>query len=135
MWQKVDDRVTPDWEHALTLAEDLTLAGYRNSRLPNPEELKSTVTHKRENLAIDPALAEYRRELCLGPVSTKSADATCRESSRVTVAGRKRFLFHRARPTASRFTRRSEGKGSAVAAGEKSQGYADSGIHPTEGYI
>ena len=57
MWQKVDDRVTPDWEHALTLAEDLTLAGYRNSRLPNAEELKSTVTHKRENLAIDPALA------------------------------------------------------------------------------
>ncbi len=47
MWQMADDGITRDWEDALGYAEDLTLAGYDDWRLPNVKELQSIVDYSR----------------------------------------------------------------------------------------
>lgn len=62
MWQQVDDGVARDWEDALSYAENLTLAGYSDWRLPNAKELQSIVDYKRcpdvtNSPAIDPLFA------------------------------------------------------------------------------
>ena len=45
MWQKTDDGKGRNWEEALRYAEDHTLAGYRDWRLPNQKELHSIVDY------------------------------------------------------------------------------------------
>jgi len=47
MWQKSDDGTARDWENALSYAENLTLAGYSDWRLPNSKELQSIVDYSR----------------------------------------------------------------------------------------
>lgn len=47
MWQKADDGTSRDWENALSYAENLTLAGYSDWRLPNAKELQSIVDYTR----------------------------------------------------------------------------------------
>jgi len=59
MWQQSDDGTTRDWENALSYAENLTLAGYNDWRLPNVKELQSIVDYTRSpditnSAAIDP---------------------------------------------------------------------------------
>ena len=59
MWQKADDGTTRNWEQALAYAEDLTLAGQDDWRLPNAKELQSIVDYTRApdatgSAAIDP---------------------------------------------------------------------------------
>lgn len=59
MWQKADDGQSRDWENALSYAENLTLAGYSDWRLPNAKELQSIVDYTRcpsvtNSPAIDP---------------------------------------------------------------------------------
>lgn len=59
MWQQADNGSTYDWENALAYAEDLTLAGYDDWRLPNAKELQSIVDYSRspsttDSPAIDP---------------------------------------------------------------------------------
>ncbi|MBF4691978.1 DUF1566 domain-containing protein [Fusibacter sp. Q10-2] len=45
MWQMADDGATRDWEEALSYAENLSLAGYEDWRLPNVKELQSIVDY------------------------------------------------------------------------------------------
>ena len=45
MWQKSDDGKGRNWEEALKYAEDMTLAGYGDWRLPNQKELHSIVDY------------------------------------------------------------------------------------------
>lgn len=47
MWQKNDSNDSLNWEYALAYAEDLTLAGYSDWRLPNTKELQSIVDYTR----------------------------------------------------------------------------------------
>ncbi|HOJ04597.1 MAG TPA: DUF1566 domain-containing protein [Bacteroidota bacterium] len=47
MWQQSDDGVARDWEHALEYAEQATLAGYTDWRLPDIKELQSIVDYSR----------------------------------------------------------------------------------------
>ena len=59
MWQQADDGMTRDWEDALDYAENLTLGGYTDWRLPNAKELHSIVDYTRcrdasSSAAIDP---------------------------------------------------------------------------------
>ncbi len=59
MWQQADDGTTRDWEDALSYAENLSLAGYDDWRLPNAKELQSIVDYSRcpdvtNSAAIDP---------------------------------------------------------------------------------
>lgn len=59
MWQQADDGVSRDWENALSYAENLSLAGNSDWRLPNPKELNSIVDYSRSpditnSPAIDP---------------------------------------------------------------------------------
>lgn len=59
MWQQNDDGTMRDWENALSYAENLTLAGYSDWRLPNAKELQSIVDYTRcpditNSPAIDP---------------------------------------------------------------------------------
>ncbi len=59
MWQQNDDGNTRDWENALSYAENLTLAGYSDWRLPSAKELQSIVDYTRcpdvtNSPAIDP---------------------------------------------------------------------------------
>lgn len=59
MWQQDDDGILRDWENALSNAENLTLAGYSDWRLPNAKELQSIVDYTRcpditNSPAIDP---------------------------------------------------------------------------------
>ncbi|MDX1351316.1 MAG: DUF1566 domain-containing protein, partial [Putridiphycobacter sp.] len=59
MWQQADDSNKRDWENALSYAENLTLAGYNDWRLPNAKELQSIVDYTRcpavtNSPAIDP---------------------------------------------------------------------------------
>ena len=59
IWQKADDGTTRNWEEALAYAEDLTLAGQDDWRLPNAKELQSIVDYTRApdatgTAAIDP---------------------------------------------------------------------------------
>jgi hypothetical protein len=62
MWQQTDDGIPRDWEHALSYAENLTLAGYTDWRLPNAKELQSIVDYSRcpdisNSPAIDPVFS------------------------------------------------------------------------------
>ncbi|WOO39337.1 DUF1566 domain-containing protein [Rubellicoccus peritrichatus] len=59
MWQKADSGAGMDWEDALSYAESLELAGYRDWRLPNAKELQSLIDYTRapgvtNSPAIDP---------------------------------------------------------------------------------
>ena len=59
MWQQADDGIARDWQNALSYAENLTLAGYSDWRLPNVKELNAIVDYKRSpsetnSPAIDP---------------------------------------------------------------------------------
>lgn len=47
MWQQADDGVARDWENSIAYAENLTLAGYTDWRLPNAKELQSIVDYTR----------------------------------------------------------------------------------------
>lgn len=47
MWQKADDGTSRDWENALSYAENLSLAGFSDWRLPNAKELQSIVDYTR----------------------------------------------------------------------------------------
>lgn len=55
MWQKVDDGTTRTWEDALSYAENLSLAGYDDWRLPNAKELHSIVDYTRAPDAAHPS--------------------------------------------------------------------------------
>ena len=59
MWQKADNGTGLDWERALKYAENLTLGGHKDWRLPNAKELQSIVDYSRSpqtshSAAIDP---------------------------------------------------------------------------------
>jgi Protein of unknown function (DUF1566) len=54
MWQQSDDGIAKNWKDSLAYAEDLTLAGYSDWRLPNARELQSILDYTRRNPAIDP---------------------------------------------------------------------------------
>ncbi|WP_218849764.1 Lcl C-terminal domain-containing protein [Winogradskyella vidalii] len=59
MWQQADNGATYDWGSALEYAEDLTLAGHSDWRMPNAKELQSIVDYMRSpsttnSPAIDP---------------------------------------------------------------------------------
>ena len=59
MWQKADDSIGRDWEHSLSYADTLTLAGHTDWRLPSAKELQSIVDYSRSpqttnSPAIDP---------------------------------------------------------------------------------
>ncbi|MCP3936631.1 MAG: DUF1566 domain-containing protein, partial [Actinomycetia bacterium] len=59
MWQKADSVLTYNWEQALDYAENLTLAGHTDWRLPNVKELQGIVDYSRSPAtsgtpAIDP---------------------------------------------------------------------------------
>jgi hypothetical protein len=57
MWQQSDDGNTYDWENALAYAENLTLAGHTDWRLPNAKELQSLVDYTRSpNTTSSPAI-------------------------------------------------------------------------------
>ncbi|MBL0024063.1 MAG: DUF1566 domain-containing protein [Saprospiraceae bacterium] len=45
MWQKTDDGNTYNWQNALSYAENVTLAGYSDWRMPNAKELQSIVDY------------------------------------------------------------------------------------------
>ena len=47
MWQQADDGQTRNWQDALIYAENLSLAGYSDWRLPNAKELQSIVDYDR----------------------------------------------------------------------------------------
>ena len=47
MWQKTDDGTSRDWSTSLTYAENLTLGGKSDWRLPNAKELQSIVDYMR----------------------------------------------------------------------------------------
>lgn len=59
MWQKVSAPAAYTWQQALAYAEDLTLAGHSDWRLPNRSELQSLVDYSRGYPAIDPLLAPH----------------------------------------------------------------------------
>ncbi|MHC4445213.1 MAG: Lcl C-terminal domain-containing protein [Planctomycetota bacterium] len=59
MWQQADSGTGMNWQGALNYAENLTLAGYDDWRLPNAKELQSIVDYTRSpdtsgSAAIDP---------------------------------------------------------------------------------
>jgi len=59
MWQQADDGIPHDWENSLSYAENLSLAGNSDWRLPNAKELQSIVDYTRspqtsESPAINP---------------------------------------------------------------------------------
>ena len=55
MWQAVDSGATLDWENALSYAENLTLAGHDDWRLPDVKELQGIVDYSRSPNATNPA--------------------------------------------------------------------------------
>ncbi len=62
MWQQADDGNGRNWEDALAYAEELSLAGYDDWRLPNAHELQSIVDYQRSMQAtgspsIDPVFS------------------------------------------------------------------------------
>ncbi|GAB5556848.1 MAG: hypothetical protein SchgKO_10610 [Schleiferiaceae bacterium] len=58
MWQQADDGNTYDWQDALDYAENLSLAGHSDWRLPNAKELQSIVDYSRSpNSTSSPAIA------------------------------------------------------------------------------
>ena len=72
MWQQADSGVGMDWEAALAYAENSTVAGYNDWRLPNIKELQSIVDYTKSPSASDPNL--------LGPaIDTNYFDITTLE--------------------------------------------------------
>ena len=67
MWQKGSSPARYVWEDALVYAENLSLAGYDDWRLPNRNELHSLVDYSQENPAIDPLLADDTKSSWGGP--------------------------------------------------------------------
>ena len=62
MWQQTDDGVARNWEDALSYAENLSLAGHGDWRLPDAHELQSIVDYQRSmqftgSPAIDPVFS------------------------------------------------------------------------------
>ena len=58
MWQQSDNGTTYDWQNALSYAENITLAGHSDWRLPNAKELQSIVDYTRSpNTSASPAIA------------------------------------------------------------------------------
>ncbi len=62
MWQQADDGAGRTWEQALVYAEDLSLAGYQDWRLPNVKEMQTLLDYNRSpdatgSAAIDPLFA------------------------------------------------------------------------------
>ena len=55
MWQKSDDGVPRNWEEALAYAENLSLAGHDDWRLPNAKELESIVNYSQAPDASEPS--------------------------------------------------------------------------------
>ncbi len=65
MWQKADSLEGMDWQEALQYAENLTLDGYDDWRLPNAKELQSIVDYSRSpdtsnSPSIDPVFETSR---------------------------------------------------------------------------
>lgn len=56
MWQKADDDNARNWEAALAYADELTLAGHDDWRLPSAKELQSIVDYTHAPDAVDPDL-------------------------------------------------------------------------------
>ncbi|MCF8459837.1 MAG: DUF1566 domain-containing protein [Flavobacteriales bacterium] len=57
MWQQSDNGNTYDWENGLSFAENLSLAGYTDWRMPNAKELQSIVDYTRSpNTTSSPAI-------------------------------------------------------------------------------
>ena len=52
MWQK-ETAGQENWDRAIVLCENLTLAGYNDWRLPDINELQSIIDHSKYNPAID----------------------------------------------------------------------------------
>lgn len=56
-WQQSDDGNTYDWENALSYAENLTLGGHTDWRMPNAKELQSIIDYsKSPNTSSSPAI-------------------------------------------------------------------------------
>ncbi len=53
MWQKQGPESTKNWKDALSYCEDLSLADYRDWRLPNRKELRSVADYGKYNPATD----------------------------------------------------------------------------------
>jgi uncharacterized protein YdiU (UPF0061 family) len=51
MWQRTPDSILRTWANALTYANDLTLCGYSDWRLPNRKELRSLINYGQANSA------------------------------------------------------------------------------------
>jgi hypothetical protein len=71
MWQKYNSGAGMDWQDALEYAENLSLAGYDDWRLPNTKELQSIVDYSRSpqetySPAIDPIFSTTEIEDYLG---------------------------------------------------------------------
>ena len=64
MWQKDDSGAGKNWEDALSYAENLTLAGHDDWRLPNAKELQSIIDYTRAPDATDSA----KRSPAIDPV-------------------------------------------------------------------
>ena len=72
MWTKADSGKGVNWQQALAYAENLTLAGHTDWRLPNAKELQSLVDYDRSPVAADPS----RRGPAIDPIfqTTRLAD-------------------------------------------------------------
>ena len=51
MWVRTPDSTTRTWANALTYANDLTICGYTDWRLPNRKELRSLINYEQANSA------------------------------------------------------------------------------------
>ena len=90
MWQKADSVVTYNWEQALDYAENLTLAGYSDWRLPNVKELQGIVDYTRSPAtsgtpAIDPLFDSTARSPTRAVSSIMIPTGAGRPTSRTAV--------------------------------------------------
>jgi len=53
MWVRAPSAVQETWANALTIANNLTLCGFSDWRLPNRKELRSLINHSRANNAAE----------------------------------------------------------------------------------
>ena len=58
-WQRETAPGTYSWQSALSYCENLNLAGHKDWRLPNRNELQSLVVYSRWNPAVEPLLVPY----------------------------------------------------------------------------
>ena len=72
MWQKGDSGDTLNWVEALDYAENLSLAGYDDWRLPNAKELQSIVDYTRAPDAINPSQQGPAIDPIFGVTETES---------------------------------------------------------------